>query len=146
MTARDEILNVIFSYAELMDSADFNGIGNLFEHGTITVEGEETTLTGKDEVTQAYVTSACVYPDTHSPKTKHVITNVIVNVDEANSSATSRSYFTVFQAVDGSLPLQPILCGRYRHSFVHKDGIWRFRNMHIIWDLIGDLSAHLVPN
>ena len=39
--------------------------------------------------------------------------------------ATTRSYFTVLQAVPG-LTLQPILAGRYHDEFEHVDGEWRF--------------------
>jgi hypothetical protein len=47
------------------------------------------------------------------------------------------------QAVAGLLPLQPILAGRYRLSFESVDDVWRFTNLHVLWDLSGDLSAHI---
>ena len=143
MSARGDILNLIYRYAELMDAGDFPGIGQMFSHARITVEGSNTILEGTDAVTTAYVTSARLYPDTNTPKTKHLITNVIVEVDDEAETAWSRSYFTVLQAVEDELALQPILAGRYHDSFVHTDGAWRFESMHIIWDLLGDLSSHL---
>jgi 3-phenylpropionate/cinnamic acid dioxygenase small subunit len=146
MGARGEILNLIYRYAELMDSGDFAGIGALFEDGQITLEGSSTVLIGAQQVTEAYVTSAHLYPDTGTPKTRHVITNVIVEVSDDGRTASSRSYFIVLQAVEGQLPLQPILAGRYRDTFACVDGTWRFRTMHITWDLLGDLSAHLMQD
>src|SRR4029450_9181130 len=35
------------------------------------------------------------------PRTKHVITNLTIEVDEAAGTATARSYFTVLQATAG---------------------------------------------
>ena len=60
------------------------------------------------------------YPD-GTPRTKHVTTNLIVEVDDDAGTATGRSYFTVLQAVPG-LPLQPIVAGRYHDRFV-RDGV-----------------------
>src|SRR5262249_46477572 len=72
------------------------------------------------------------------PCTKHVITNLIVEVDEAAGAATARSYFTVLQAAP-SLPLQPILAGRYHDRFARVADGWRFRERLIHVDLVGDL-------
>jgi 3-phenylpropionate/cinnamic acid dioxygenase small subunit len=142
MSAHDEITNLIFTYAERMDAGDFAAIADMLAHTTISVEGVDSVVRGRDAILQAYLSSAQTYDD-NTPKTKHVITNVIVDVDEAAGAATSRSYFTVLQAVPDRLPLQPVLAGRYRESFEHVDGAWRMATMHIIWDLIGDLSAHM---
>jgi 3-phenylpropionate/cinnamic acid dioxygenase small subunit len=142
MSAHNEITNLIYSYAELMDAGDFEAIADMFEHTVITVEGVDSVVEGRDAVFHAYSSSSQTYDD-NTPKTKHVITNVIVDVDESAGTATSRSYFTVLQAVPNRLPLQPILAGRYRESFEHVDGAWRKATMHIIWDLVGDLSAHM---
>ena len=146
MGARGDILNLIYRYAELMDGGDFAGIGALFAHGQISLEGSSTVLKGAEEIANAYRTSARLYPDTGSPKTKHVITNVIVEISDDGHTADSRSYFTVLQAVEGQMALQPILAGRYRDTFAFVDGAWRFRTMHIVWDLLGDLSAHLMQD
>jgi hypothetical protein len=41
-----------------------------------------------------------VYDD-GTPRTKHVITNMIIEADDAAGTAAARSYFTVLQAVPG---------------------------------------------
>jgi hypothetical protein len=46
-----------------------------------------------------------VYDD-GTPRTKHVTTNIAVEVDEEAGTALARSYFTVLQALP-DLPLQP---------------------------------------
>jgi hypothetical protein len=53
-----------------------------------------------------------IYED-GTPRTKHVTTNVAIEVDEEAGTAVSRSYFTALQALP-DLALQPIVSGRYR--------------------------------
>ena len=55
------------------------------------------------------------------------MTNVMVDVDDdggagGGGTASSRSYFTVLQAVQGKLGLQPVIAGRYRHGYELVDG------------------------
>jgi 3-phenylpropionate/cinnamic acid dioxygenase small subunit len=76
------------------------------------------------------------------PSTKHVITNVTVEVAGDGATAHARSYFTVMQARP-DLPLQAIICGRYHDTFARAAGGWRFADRLILPDLIGDLSRHL---
>ena len=67
----------------------------------------------------------------------------MIDVDEAADTATSRSYFTVLQALE-DFPLQTIIAGRYHDRFGRVDGIWRFSERMILPDLLGDLSRHLL--
>ena len=75
------------------------------------------------------------------PRTKHVITNVTVEVATDRATAAARSYFTVLQALP-DLPLQPIIAGRYHDRFARDAGGWYFSEREIIVDLTGDLSRH----
>ena len=81
--------------------------------------------------------------DDGTPRTKHVTTNLIVEVDEEAGAATCRSYFTVFQQVP-ALALQPVIAGRYHDRFVRYDDSWRFAERRFYIDLVGDLSQHLL--
>ena len=94
MSSHDEITNLIYTYAERMDAGQFEAIADMLSHTVISMEGVDSVVEGRDAVLQAYTSSAQTYDD-GTPKTKHVITNVIVDVDEAAGTATSRSYFTV---------------------------------------------------
>jgi hypothetical protein len=67
-----------------------------------------------------------------------------VEVADDGTTAASRSYFTVFQAVPGALALQPIIAGRYRHAFEQVDSRWQISTMHIIIELMGDLDHHML--
>jgi hypothetical protein len=72
------------------------------------------------------------------------MTNVLVDVGDDGASATSRSYFTVLQAVPGHLTLQPVIAGRYRHTFGRVDGRWRVESMRVMIELVGELGHHLL--
>jgi ketosteroid isomerase-like protein len=141
--ARAAISNLIYTYAERIDAGDFAGVAELFARAVVTAEGGEERR-GSAEVLEMYEAFTRRYPDDGTPKSKHVTTNLILDIDEAAGTASCRSYFTVLQAVPGSLPLQPICAGRYRDTFVRADGEWRFATRHMIMDLLGDLSQHLM--
>jgi hypothetical protein len=59
--------------------------------------------------------------DDGTPRTKHVTTNIAIEVDEDTGTAVSRSYFAVLQALPG-LPLQTIAAGRYCGRFERSAG------------------------
>ncbi len=141
--ARDAVTRLLFAYAERVDLGDFAGVAQLFEHATYrAVNGDQIGVrTGSAEVQQQFEQLTMRHED-GTPSTKHVITNVVVDVDEAAGTASSKSYFTVLQARP-TLPLQVIIAGRYHDEFALADGEWRFTDRLIICDLIGDLSQHL---
>ena len=141
--ARFAISDLVLTYAERSDLGDFEGLAELFTHAEVTAEGNDGAFSGRDAVLEMFTTATRRYPN-GTPLTKHVTTNLIVEVDLAAGTATGRSYFTVFQAVPGALPLQPVIGGRYRDRFELADGKWRFAARHMIVDLVGDLSQHLL--
>ncbi|HEX6312499.1 MAG TPA: nuclear transport factor 2 family protein [Acidimicrobiia bacterium] len=132
---------LIALYAERIDAGDFSGVAELFAHARVTAQGVDTVHYGTDEVRAMYEGWTRVHDD-GTPRTKHVTTNLVVEVDEDAGTATCRSYFTVLQQTD-ALALQPIIAGRYHDSFERVDGTWRFAHRHMITDLVGDLSQHL---
>jgi 3-phenylpropionate/cinnamic acid dioxygenase small subunit len=140
--ARSAITDLLYTYAERIDAGDYDGLANLFAHAEITAEGSDVSWKGRDEVLGMYTDGTRRYEDDGTPHTKHVTTNPIVEVD--GDQASARSYFTVFQAVPGAIALQPITAGRYRDRFEQADGAWRFTGRHMIVDLVGDLSQHLL--
>jgi ketosteroid isomerase-like protein len=142
-TAVHAITNLIYSYAERIDNGDFAGVAGIFEHATLTFEGFDDAISGREAVEKLYTNTTRRYDD-GTPRTKHVMTNVIVEVADDASDASSRSYFTVLQAVPGEFALQPVIAGRYRHTYERVDGRWRIATMHIIIDLTGDLGHHML--
>lgn len=137
------ITELLYTYAECIDLGDYEGIARLFAEGSITREGYDEKATGYDAVLHRYTSRTRRHAD-GTPRTKHVTTNVIVDVDEEAGTAKCRSYFTVFMHLRGEFALQPIISGRYHDTLTRGDAGWRFQNRHIISELIGDLSMHLV--
>ncbi len=141
---RAAIEHIVYGYAERVDAGDFRGLAELFRHATYKGGGpDDPGVVGTDAVLAIQERMVRRYDD-GTPRTKHVTTNLIIDVDDDAGTATCRSYFTVFQAVPGTLPLQPIVAGRYRDRFERIDGAWRFAARHMIVDLVGDVSQHLL--
>lgn len=141
--ARHEIAALVHAYAERIDGGDFEGVADLLADAEVTAEGTDRRWRGRDEVLGLYESGTRRYPD-GTPRTKHVTTNLVVDVDEAAGTATARSYYTVLQAVPGELALQPIVAGRYRDRFERVGEAWRFAGRHLVVDLVGDLGHHLL--
>ena len=133
------ITALIHAYAERLDGGDLDGVAALFADATWRSPARAEPLRGAAAVRRAY-DGVILYDGV--PCTKHVVTNVVVVVDEGARTATARSYFTVLQARPG-FPLQPIIAGRYHDAFARVRGRWRFADRLILPDLIGDLSHHL---
>ncbi|MDP3967495.1 MAG: nuclear transport factor 2 family protein [Nocardioides sp.] len=140
-----EIENLLYTYAELIDGGDLDGVAALFAHGRIHGQeggGPETVFEGRDGVRALYESATRIYEDTGTPKTKHVTTNARIEVDEDAGTAFSRAYYTVYQATD-ALPLQVIITGRYGDTFHRVEGRWWFDTRTMYVDQVGDLSHHL---
>jgi ketosteroid isomerase-like protein len=142
-TPSEEITRLLYTYAERIDAGDFAEVAQVFAHATLTFEGFGDVISGSEAVQALYERTTRRYED-GTPRTKHVMTNVMVFVDDDGQSATSRSYFTVLQAVPGALSLQPVIAGRYRNGYVRVDDRWRVDSVHIIIDLVGDLAHHML--
>jgi 3-phenylpropionate/cinnamic acid dioxygenase small subunit len=139
--ARGSIENLLYRYAELIDAGDYEGIGELFAHGSITDEQGNPMATGAEAVAQLYHTTTRKYPD-GTPKTQHILTNALVEFLD-DGTAECRSRFTVLQQTD-VLPLQPIISGAYVDHFENVDGAWRYTEKRMVMRLFGDLSQHLL--
>jgi len=137
------ITTLLYRYAECIDAADFDAIGELFARGAITNEGFDGQIAGADAVANLYRSTNQVHHD-GTLRTRHLTTNVIVDIDEDTGSATTRSAFVVFQATP-DLPLQPIVAGRYHDRFTRTDSEWSFAHRHIILEQLGDVREHLHP-
>ncbi len=143
MESSRQIENLIYRYAELIDDGDLEGVAELFRDAEIVSPVHNVRRQGFDEVLQMYRLSCRLYETTGTPLTKHLTTNVIIELDGNGNEASARSYYTVIQATD-CLPLQPIISGRYKDRFRKVDTRWQFASREMIVDLIGDCSAHLL--
>lgn len=156
------INTLLMTYAEHLDAGRFADVAAMFEHATYRIEHAESpdgSLGGAEAMSgrgrgragvhvssyqgAAQVRSFCEQTRLHSdgtPRTKHVITNVVIDVDVDRASA--RCYATVLQQTD-VLPLQPIASGRYVDQFERVGGTWRFADRLITGFLLGDRSQHV---
>jgi ketosteroid isomerase-like protein len=137
------IENLIYCYAERIDAGDLEGVAELFRDGEIISTAHNVRRSGFDEVLKMYQRSCRLYQPTGTPLTKHITTNVIIELQESGEEAVARSYYTVIQATD-ALPLQTIISGRYKDHFRKADNQWRFSSREMIVDLVGNCSAHLL--
>ena len=142
MSSATAITNLLYRYAELMDAGELEGAAALFARARITTGGGEV-VEGSAPMLALWRAHIRIHDD-GTPRTKHVITNPIVEVDEDAGTATCRSYYTVFQATP-DLPLQAICAGRYHDAFTYVDGQWHFSGRdYSLLDLVGDLNQHLL--
>ncbi len=134
------ITNLLYRYGELLDAADFVSLGELLAACTL-YDGESGTVLahGSEEIRGFFAGGVTVYRDS-TLRTKHVITNPIIEINGEDASA--RSMYTVLQATD-ELPLQVIIAGRYNDRFSCSPEGWQFTERRYYADLLGDLSHHL---
>jgi 3-phenylpropionate/cinnamic acid dioxygenase small subunit len=137
-----EITNLLYRYAEYIDTGNLGGAASLFEHARLRMRGLPGDGTADSAgVLEVWNEFIIRYSD-GTPRTKHLITNPIVEIDEEGGTATCRSYYTVLQQTE-DFPLQPVVSGRYYDEFERVDGAWRFsfRDYSLV-DLVGDMSHH----
>ena len=134
---RDEIENLLACYCELFDSGDMDGYVALFTDAHIANHFAQSS--GPEELRAFFERNGLFYDGV--PHTRHVITNLHVEVADDGQSAKARSYVTVFQALS-DFPLQPVFIGQYQDELIKKDGQWRFSARVCEPFLAGDLSRH----
>lgn len=137
------INHLLMVYAEHVDAARFDEAAELFANATYRIEHANSagvsSCRGVDEV-RRFFAGTRVHSD-GTPRTKHVVTNVDIEID--GDTAHARSSATVLQQTE-LLPLQPIASGRYLDRFERVDGCWRFADRLITGFLLGDRSEHVI--
>ncbi len=142
MSPEQQIKNLIYRYAELIDDGDISAVAQLLGRARFIGPDGTEQGSGTEAIEAIYSAFLRVYPD-GTPLCQHVTTNVIVEVD--GDTATARSYFTVLQAT-ADLPLQPIMAGRYHDGFARDEQGWYFSSRQMLPRLAGNLSAHLLQS
>jgi hypothetical protein len=137
---RTAIAGLIHRYAELIDTGDLEGVARLFAAATFR-SASGPVRRGSNELLAVLNRLVIVYDD-GTPRTRHLVTNLSIEVDEIAGTAAARSYFTVLQATP-TLPLQIVVAGRYEDRFICVDQHWQFSDRVVHMDLVGDVSHHL---
>lgn len=134
------IERLLYDYCHGIDTGDFEATAALF--GTAGLYGlvGAGAARGAPQVLASMRASIRTYDGV--PRTRHVVTNVVIDVDDDGLSGTARSYVQVLhQAPGGSLG--PIVAGTYLDRAHCVDGAWQFAERRMQLELIGDLSTHL---
>ena len=135
------ILNLLFTYAERIDAGDFEGVSELFSGAEVFMAGPDHPAVAGEQVGPIMKHFVKTYEGI--PLTKHLVTNTIIEA-LTDSSACTRSQFTVLQNVPDLLPLQVVASGRYHDQFTKSvSGEWKFAQRVMLVDAHGDVSAHL---
>jgi 3-phenylpropionate/cinnamic acid dioxygenase small subunit len=143
-TADDKlaITELLYRYAELIDAGDFDGVGHLLARATFGGTGPQG-VSGAASIAKLFATTTRRYPEHgNTPRTRHLVLNPIVEISPERT-ATSRSTFCVVQDTE-TVPLQPIVVGRYFDAFSCDESGWYFTERKVEVQMIGDVSAHLM--
>ena len=138
------IQNLLHLYSEAVDSGAFDEVGEMFRHADVYFPGDEgpSVPAGSATFGDHLTRWTRRFPETGTPRTRHLCTNLIIEFD-GETQARTRTYFVVFQGTD-ELPLQPIITGGYHDRFEKVEGEWRFVERRELVGETGDLSAHLL--
>jgi hypothetical protein len=136
------ITELLYRYAELIDAGDFDGVGQLLARATFGGTGPQG-VSGAGRIAKLFASTTRRYPEHgNTPRTRHLVLNPIVGFS-AQRTATARSTFCVVQNTE-TVPLQPIVVGRYFDAFSCDDSGWYFTERKVEVQMIGDVSAHLM--
>ena len=135
-----------------MDDGDFAGLGVHLAEAVITLEDGTVIARGPGEIIALYTATTRRFPD-GTPRTQHVVTNVIVEPEPPSGDAdqaaepdrwTVRARFTVLQAT-ATLRLQVVAAGRYLDT-VERGPAGRLRIVEhrMLPRLWGDIAEHLL--
>jgi 3-phenylpropionate/cinnamic acid dioxygenase small subunit len=149
--ASEQIRNLIHRYSEAVDQGRFEVLDELFAAATVrmaTGAGEPGPAIEGRTVSRTFGAGIILYAD-GTPRTRHLVTNTIIDVDGAAGRATARSCNTTLQQVPGR-QIEIIATARYEDTFERAEGRWRFRDRIIRHssvdgvhrDFIGDMSRH----
>jgi len=147
MGDRGAIQNLMVQYTEALDDGAFDALGELFEGGSVTIEGGPhggREASGAQPVADLYRSIVALDPEFGVTGTRHFITNIFIEVDDSGQAAIGRSYFAVTQQTT-ALPLQLVACGGYHDRFERAGARWQFAARRIVCDQVGNLSQHMRP-
>lgn len=134
--SRDQITEILYRYAELIDAGDFDGVGALLGRGNFM------GVAGPAAIAELFAATTRRFPEHgNRPRTRHLVLNPIVDIDA--DSARARSTFVVVQQTD-TFALQPIVVGRYADTFARDEHGWYFTERTVDVEMMGDISDHLL--
>src|SRR6476661_1723777 len=144
-TDKLEITELLYRYAELIDAGDFDGVGRLLARSTFGGPASGS-VSGAESIAKLFAMTTRRFPEHgNTPRTRHLVLNPIVELGEEGNgqrTASARSTFCVVQNTE-SVPLQPIVLGRYFDAFARDGAGWYFTERKVDVEMVGDVSTHL---
>jgi 3-phenylpropionate/cinnamic acid dioxygenase small subunit len=77
-----------------------------------------------------------------TPRTRHLMNNLVIEMDDGADVATGRCSYTVLQAVEPGEPIQIVVVGRYEDRYRRGPDGWYLTDRLFHVDLDGDQSRH----
>ncbi len=114
----------MYRYAELLDGGDIDGVVALFADATWRSAATGTVLRSPEEIRAVYER---IMPDDGQPKTRHLMSNVTIDLVEGADEATGSTYYTVLQGRDAGEPIETIVAGRYVDRYRRGSDGWTVR-------------------
>ncbi len=142
MSNLEQIRQLLYQYAYLIDSGDFEAVGALFSKATVIAPAAPAGAQGAEAVAAMFRDAIRLYEDGR-PATKHLVSNALIELEPDEQQARAQSYLTVLQCRP-DFPMQLIIGASYSDQFVRELGHWRFEQRIITVDMVGDLSRHLL--
>jgi len=137
-----DIIELLYRYAELIDAGDFDAVGALLSKASFGGTGPQG-VSGADNIAKLFAATTRRYPDHgNTPRTRHLVLNPIVEFT-GDATAVSRSTFCVVQDTE-SVPIQPIVVGRYTDTFGRDADGWHFTERKVEIQMLGNVSDHLM--
>jgi 3-phenylpropionate/cinnamic acid dioxygenase small subunit len=127
MADRDDITAIVYSYAELLDGGDVEGVVAMFDRATWRSAATGTVLRTPEELRAVY--SSLVPTDGSPPRTRHLMHNLIIDTDDGDDRARARCSYTVLEqggleGGDPGAPVRILLVGRYEDSYARDTDGW----------------------
>jgi hypothetical protein len=133
-----EIAGLVYSYALFLDRGDIDGVVALFEHSTWRGDPNGPVLRGVAEIRPVYERLLTALGNL---RTKHLLTNLAIEIHDGGATAASHCYWTVLQNTRPGASIDVTLSGQYADRFEKVDGTWRFAERTITTDLFGDATT-----
>ena len=130
---------LLTEYCFAIDSGRLEDCAALFEHAEFSFEGFPT-VQGVEGVMG--VLSGIVLHGDGTPRTRHVLSNVRIDVAGSGASAKAQSYVTTIQQA-GDRPMQAVFTGHYFDEFRKIDDKWAFVKRGVFAPYFGDMSQHM---
>jgi 3-phenylpropionate/cinnamic acid dioxygenase small subunit len=135
------VTELLYRYAELIDAGDFDGVGALLARATFAGTRSQST-SGADTIAKLFAMTTRRYPEHgNTPRSRHLVLNPVIKISPERT-ASARSTFCVVQNTE-TVPLQPIVVGRYYDTFSCDENGWYFTGRQVDVEMVGDVSAHL---